>query len=1065
MPETRLATVLIPTLAALALGLTQCDRKRAAARPSAAATEATASRVAADFNQDIRPLLSDRCFGCHGPDANKGRQAGLRLDTREGATATLKSGNRAIVPGDPTTSAMVARMHAPNPDDVMPPAKLNRPLTAAERDLLTRWIAAGAEYQPHWAFVPPRSHAPQSVTDSTWPRDDIDRFVLAKMSAQGLSPNPPADRASLLRRASFALTGLPPSPEQIDAFLADPAPDAYGRQIDALLASPAYGERLAQDWLDVARFADTYGYQTDSPCFVWPWRDWVIKAFNDNLPFDRFAAWQLAGDLVPEATQETRLATTFNRLHRLTQEGGSIEAEFRQENVSDRVHTFGTAFLGLTLECAKCHDHKYDPIPQSDYYSLASMFGQIDECGLYPYSISTTAPEPSMPLLEPGQMEELATLRARLEAADATYQKLAANRDTAFEAWLAATTDPVPTAPVARYALDRADAGKCANSVPNGKPASVSGGQIKPAGGGLEFDGDTVLLLDGIAGVTRHDPLTVSLRVFCPDHKDRAVILHSGPEMYSQAADASGFELLLENGKLRWSCIHLWPGCAASVETRDIFPTGRWVHLTVTYDGSSSAAGLHIHIDGQPATIATVRDHLDLPIVAGTFRVGARPRDDRGFAQGRLADLAIFRAALSPVEAAALAGAPMTAVYQAAKSGDAAARKRIKAFFLAHHDAELGAARQAATAARERLYDGFLAKLPRIMVMDETPYRKQFHVLSRGDYATPDLSKPVEPAAPAAVMPFAPDLPRNRLGLARWVTAPDNPLVARVAVNRFWAMCFGAGIVPTQENFGLQGDPPTHQEMLDTLAREFIDSGWDVKQLLKRIVTSATFQQASAASPEKLERDPKNQLLARGPAFRLSAEAIRDQALAASGLLVKRVGGPSVKPWQPPGLWSESGAAGGDYQPDTGEGLHRRSLYTFRKRTAPPPSLLTLDAGSREICQARRLVTNTPLQPLLLLNDPSFFECARALAVRCLTEVPGDDPAAQLARAFRRLTSRPPREREARVLLDLYQTQRAALAGDPAAAKSLCGKEDPALAALTLACSTLLAADACLTTR
>jgi hypothetical protein len=416
------------------------------------------------------------------------------------------------------------------------------------------------------------------------------------------------------------------------------------------------------------------------------------------------------------------------------------------------------------------------------------------------------------------------------------------------------------------------------------------------------------------------------------------------------------------------------------------------------------------------------------------------------------------------VEAADLAGAPLAATYQSAKSGEAAARERIRRFFLAHHDLELAAARQAATTARRSLEDDFLARLPRIMVMAETPYRKQFHVLTRGDYASPDLTKPVAPAAPAAVMPFAPELPRNRLGLARWATDPANPLVARVAVNRFWAMCFGTGIVPTQENFGLQGDPPSHPQMLDTLAREFIDSGWDVKRLLKRIVTSATFRQASAATPEKLERDPQNRLLARGPAFRLTGEAIRDQALAAAGLLVQKVGGPSVKPWQAPGLWSEAGASGGDYKPDQGEGLHRRSLYTFRKRTAPPPSLLTFDAGSREICQARRLVTNTPLQPLLLLNDLSFFECARALAVRCQSEKP-DDPAGQLDRAFLRLASRPPREGERRALLAFYQSQQAAFAADPAAAKATSGREEPALAALTLACSLLLAADASLTTR
>lgn len=1049
------------SLAFLVLGLSHCERTVRVASGDRGGTDAVPPP---DFNREIRPLLSDRCFGCHGPDGNKGRQAGLRLDTREGATATLKSGNRAIVPGDPGASAMVSRMHEADPKEIMPPAKLNRPLSDSEKDLLTRWIAAGAEYQPHWAFVPPRKHTPPPPSDPAWPGDDIDRFVLAKMKENGLAPNPPADPASLLRRASFALTGLPPSIEALDAFLADPSGDAYGKQIDALLASPAYGERLAQDWLDVARFADTYGYQSDLQCHVWPWRDWVIRAFNDNLPFDRFVAWQLAGDLLPDATGEQRLATAFNRLHRQTQEGGSIEAEFRQEYVSDRVHTFGTAFLGLTMECAKCHDHKYDPIPQTDYYSLASMFGQIDECGLYPYSIGNATPEPSMPLMDAAQSAELAKRRAALETAEAARRTTASGLDGRFETWLANTAGITPATAVARYPLDRADNGTCANSVPGGKPAAVSGGQLKSNDGGLEFDGDTVLQLDGVSGVTRHDPLSVSMRIFCPDKKDRAVILHSGPAMYSQAADASGFELLLENGRLRWSCIHLWPGCAASVETREPFPTGRWLRLTATYDGSSRADGLKIYIEGKPAELVTVRDHLDKPVAADTFRVGARPRDDRGFSQGRLADLAVFRAVLSEAESADPDGKELAAIYQKARAGDAAAKESIRGFHHFRADDESARARAAVVAARKSLEDDFLSALPHIMVMEETPYRKQFHVLVRGDYASPDAARPVEPSAPAAVMPFAADFPRNRLGLARWATDPNNPLVARVAVNRFWAMCFGSGIVPTQENFGLQGDPPSHPELLDTLAREFIDSGWDVKRLLKRMVTSATFRQASSSTAEKAEKDPRNILLARGPSFRLSAEAIRDQALAASGLLVRKVGGPSVKPWQPPGLWSESGASGGDYQPDQGEGLHRRSIYTFRKRTAPPPSLLTLDAGSREICQARRLTTNTPLQPLLLLNDSSYFECARALAGLCRKEAP-DDPPAQLERAFRRLASRAPRATESATLLSFYQKQLAAFAADAKSASDVCGSNDPTLASLTVTCSMLFAADATLTTR
>jgi hypothetical protein len=1060
-------------VAAAALALCQCreaGKQAVRVEPAGSGDEATTAGIPEkiDFNRDVRPILSDRCFSCHGPDANKGREAGLRLDTFEGATAELETGNRAIVPGDLKASAMVARMRHHDPEEIMPPPKLDRPLNDSERMILEKWIEQGAEYQPHWAFVAPEKHPAPAVKDAAWSRDEIDRFVLAKIETTGLAPNPEADRATLLRRVSLTLTGLPPSPDQMAAFLKDESPDAYEKQVDALLASPRYGERMAQDWLDLARYADTYGYQSDKPCFVWPWRDWVIKAFNENLPYDQFTTWQIAGDLLPDATQEQRLATLFNRLHRQTEEGGSIEAEFRQEYVSDRVHTYGTAFLGLTMECSKCHDHKYDPISQREYYSMASMFGQIDECGLYPYSISTTAPEPSMPLMEPHHPAEVAKRRAVLEAAEKHYAGLPATREAAFEAWLAATPNLAISPALARYPLDAVEGNKAANLVPEGKPASISGGQMAVVPGvssqAVEFDGDTVLQLDGVAGITRHDPLSISLRIFCPDPKDRAVILHSGPGLYSQAADASGFELLLEKGKLRWSCIHLWPGSAASIETTEPFPIGKWVQVTVTYDGSSRADGLKMYFDGKPAATALLRDHLDKGIVAGAFRVGARPRDDRGFAQGKIDDLAVFRHPLTPAEVADLAGVSIDAAFQAAKSGDAAAKGQARDYYLTHVDPDMAASRAAVTAARKSLYDDYLDHIPLIMCMEETKYPKQFHVLTRGDYASPDLKQPVSPDVPVAVMAFPADAPRNRLGLARWTTDPKNPLTSRVAVNRLWMMCFGNGIVPTQENFGLQGDAPTHPELLDTLSRDFVESGWDTKKLLWRIVTSATFRQSSSNTAEKLERDPKNLLLARGPTYRLSGEAIRDQALLAAGLLVEKSGGPSVKPWQPPGIWSEAGASGGDYTPDKGEGLYRRSLYTYRKRTAPPPNMLTLDAGSREICQARRLGTNTPLQPLVFLNDFSFFECARMLAKRVVAAKP-ESPAAQYRETFQILACRPPTEVEEQALDELFTAKKSHYEKDLPAAKAVCGEENAHLASLTVLCSTLLAADATITNR
>lgn len=1024
-------------------------------------------RAAVDFNRDVRPLLADRCFACHGPDSAR-RKAGLRLDSFEGATARLPHGKRAIVPGQPQHSELLARILATNPDDIMPPTTLNRPLTAAQRATLGQWIEEGAAYAQHWAFVAPRHHPPPAVNNTAWPTDDIDHFILAKLEHHHLAPNPHAERSALLRRISFVLNGLPPTPQQIADFVSDTSPAAYEKQVDALLASPRFGERMALDWLDVARFADTYGYQSDKSCFVWPWRDWVIAAFNRNLSYADFLTWQIAGDLLPAASQEQRLATTFNRLHRQTEEGGSIEQEFRQEYVSDRVHTASTAFLGLTMECCKCHDHKYDPLPQTAYYSMCALFGQLDESGLTPYSIATTAPEPSMRLLEEGQLPELARRRAALAAAEAAAKVALAGRGPAFEQWLAATPSLAPPAPSEYLTLDAVVDGKLPNMMAAAAPGTVTGGQLAPVAGvingAMQFDGDTVLQLDGVKNITRHQALSISVRLFSPEKMARAVILHTGPAMFSQMADASGFELLMENGRLRWSCIHLWPGCAAAVETEEDFPVGQWVHLTVTYDGSSSAAGLKIYFDGQARATCVRHDHLDKNIATESLRLGARPRDDRGFAAGRMDELKIFRQALSALEVADEHAPMLDTTFQAAKAGDAAAMAAVREHYLRRVDAETAAARDAVIAARKSLQDDFEAHLPLIMVMKDSPHPKQFHVLSRGDYASPDLRRPVDPCPPAAVMPCDPAAPKNRLGLAQWMTDPANPLVSRVAVNRLWMMCFGNGIVATQENFGMQGDAPSHQELLDTLAFDFSHGGWDVKRMLKRIVMSATFRQASSNTLDKREQDPKNQLLSRGPSYRLPGEAIRDQALLAAGLLVEKLGGPSVKPWQPAGVWSEAGASGGDYQPDNGEGLHRRSLYTFRKRTAPPPSMLTLDAGSREICQARRLTTNTPLQPLIFLNDEGFFECARMLAKRAVTEQP-DGPESQMQRAFLLLTSRPPAAPEMAALRHLHAQQLEHFTANPPAAKAVCGEANPALAALVVVCSTLLTCDAALTNR
>jgi len=980
------------------------------------------------FDREVRPLLAEHCFRCHGPDAGA-RKRGLRLDTAEGSRARLASGRRAIVPGDLAASELVARIRSDDPDEVMPPPSARRPLDEDERLLLERWIGAGARYEPHWAFVAPRAAPPPGVEDAGWCRDPLDRFVLARLEAAGLAPAPEADRATLLRRWSLVLTGLPPTPEETARFARDAAPDASERVVDALLASPRYGEHLATAWLDAARYADTFGYQSDWESHVWPWRDWVIAAFDANLPYDQFLREQLAGDLLPGATQEQRVATAFNRLHRMTNEGGSIDEEFRQEALADRVATYGTAMLGLTLECARCHDHKYDPVSQRDFYALTAFFGAIDEAGTYAYSTSATA-RPALRLASPEQRAELERRRAAVVAAEEALARTRRERAGALADWLRTSPELAVLPPVRSDPLE----------------GTLDG----PVGRATLLDGDSGPSLAEPPAFTRADPLSVVLWLRCPDRKARATVLHTST--FTIESDQQGYQLLLEDGRLAWQVVHSWPGSAAAVRTLAELPLDRWVEVAVTYDGSSRAAGLSIYLDGERAPSEVVRDHLDGPARVRSFQIGFRDRDV-GFQGGGVDELRLYDRELGAAEVAALhASTPVR--------GDADV-------YFAQVDEPARAAARALRAARIAEHE-LVESIPELMVMEATAHPRAAYVLTRGAYDQPDRARPVAPDhALDALLAFDPAWPRDRRGLAQWTVDPRNPLTARVAVNRLWAQCFGRGLVATQENLGTQGERPADQELLDGLALDFVRSGWDVKALLRRLVLSATFRQSSQGSAAQRERDPENRLSSRGPSMRLTAEMLRDQALAASGLLVEARGGPSVKPWQPPGLWEDAGvSSAGGYVPDTGPGAHRRSLYTFRKRTAPPPELLLFDAGSRETCLARRQATNTPLQALALLNSPTFFECAQALARRVAGEV-GADADTRVARAFEHLAGRAPRVAELAALRALVTSESERLAREPEDARRILGGEqaDPALAALTLACSTLLASDAVVTLR
>jgi mono/diheme cytochrome c family protein len=1011
-----------------------------------------------DFARDVLPILSDNCFQCHGPDP-KTRKADLRLDTKDGA---LREADPIVVPGKSDESELIRRITSENRSEVMPPPRSNRKLTPAQVETLRRWVDQGAKWGIHWAFAPPRRPEPPRVRHDEWARNAIDRFVLARLEREGLAPSAVATKEALIRRVTLDLTGLPPSQGDVDAFLADGGPDAYERLVDRLLASPRYGERMATEWLDLARFADTHGYQMDRERPMWPWRDWVIRALNRNQPFDQFVTWQLAGDLLPDATKEQRLATAFNRLHNQNEEGGIVEEEYRVAYVVDRVNTMATAFLGLTLECARCHDHKFDPITQRDFYSLFAFFQNIDESGQTTY-FTSAMPVPTLLLSDDATDGKLADLDRRIADKERELQQRREQAGADFERWLSGRSGK-PEVPglVGAFDFDEAAGGKATNAADPRKPALAHEGPgLAPGrrGKAAELDGEDGFTFPGLGHFTRVDPFSISLWVRAPSLAPRSVLIH-----HSRApidAGSRGYEVLLEDGRVAFGLHHMWPGNSLKVRTGPSVPAGEWVHVAVTYDGSSRASGVRIYLDGVAAPLEVVRDGLfkDITYEGGEpdLALGYRFRDS-GFKGGRVDDLRLFDRRLTPLEAAHLAGRSdlVEAWDTPASSLTAAQRSGLLDYLLATTDE---AARRLAAELHDlrQQQSRLINPIPEAMVMKELPSPKPAFVLRRGAYDAP--GEPVTADTPAALPPFPADQPRDRLGLARWLLSPGHPLTARVTVNRLWQMMFGTGIVETSDNFGRQGAQPSHPELLDWLACEFVESGWDLKRMLRLLATSATYRQSSRAGPDLLARDPANRLLARGPARRLTAEMLRDQALATSGLLAERPGGPSVRPYQPEGNWDVA-MGRPRYDQSHGADLHRRSLYTFWKRTVPPPAMIAFDAAERNVCTVRRQSTSTPLQALTLLNDPQIVEAARHLSQRMLREG-GDGDAARVSWMFRQVTGRRPRAEEVPVLVALLAEQRQLFAADRDAAGALLAvgeaKNDPALDPVELAAGAVLA--------
>lgn len=964
-----------------------------------------------DFQREVRPILSDKCFACHGPDA-AAREAGLRLDTREGALADL-GGYAAIAPSDLDASELVYRIAAEDKRELMPPPESGLGLTEEERATLRAWIHQGAEYTPHWSFAPAQD-SPTPQTDSSWPRDDIDAYILARMAERSdIKPSADASEADWLRRVSFVLTGLPPAPELIAAF---PAQLSRAEVVDHLLASPHFGEHFAAQWMDIARYADTYGYQNDRERRVWPYRDWVIQAYNDNLPYDEFVRWQLAGDLLDEPTRDQLIATAFQRLHRQTNEGGSVEEEFRAEYVSDRVHTMGTAFLGLTFECARCHDHRYDPISQVEYYQLSDYFDDIEESGLYSHFTNAT-PTPAMAL--PNEPQSIAFADAEAEVASAEAKLLEALQARRGVAQAALDDDVEVLFDFDTWSEDRVSPGVGAE----GAAARMEGYFEKVDGvhgTGLRLNGDEGIRFSGVGAWRRSDPFTVSMWLKLDESIERAVLLHRSRAWHDAASQ--GWQLLIEDGRLTAALVHFWPGDMAMVQTLEPLPIHEWIEVELAYDGSSSAYGMVLSVNGEPARVKVGEDSLTRTITGGgpgDPSFGARFRD-RGFSQGVLDEVRFTSGWPGP------SGGPTVDVARA----------------------DLREARRK----RDELRD----QIPQLMVMRERAQPRAARFLDRGLYDAPQQE--VGRAVPAALLGDS-EQPKDRRELAEWLLDPEHPLTARVEVDRLWRTVFGKGLMRTPENWGSQGELPTHPELLDQLASDFVRSGWNRKAMLRRLVLTRTFAQARAvADDSRRALDPESRYWSYYPDRRLTAEMVRDGALAHSGLLARKIGGASVKPYQPDGLWREK--SGQTYHPSKGEGLYRRSLYTFWKRTSPPPSMMIFDAAKRDVCVVRRQETQTPLQVLVSWNDPQLVEASRVLATRMLREqISLEQLGAELGFGTDHVLPS---------LSAFLQSEREAFAADPESVSALLGVGDSPtpedldhveLAAMTIVCSTVLSSD------
>lgn len=1089
-------------LLAIAFGLQTLSHPAAQASRSL-----TQSRI--DFNRDIKPILSDKCFSCHGPDAGS-LKIKLRLDSEASTLAELRAGKHAIVPDHPEQSELIRRVTAKDETLRMPPAETGNQLTIREIELLTEWIRQGAKWQVHWSFVPPVQAPLPKIKNSVWPKNAIDAFVLARLEQEGLHPSSEADRATLIRRVTLDLTGLPPTPKEVDAFLADQSPNAYEKVVDRLLASPRYGERMAFRWLDAARYADTNGYQLDGERSMWRWRDWVIDAYNRNLPFDQFTIQQLAGDLLPkpanpEAALEQLIATAFNRNHRGNSEDGIVPEEYRMEYVVDRVDTTSTVFLGLTMGCARCHNHKFDPLTQREYYQFSAFFNSIPEDGRAS-NYGNSPPWISAPTVE--QQRQFKELESRIAQTEQQLASSLHNHAAVQRRWeqrlkpsANAQWFPMDNL-LLRHSMDEDAKLEIASTLArinvarpddteterppkqevkkeeigfrNGKPKLA----VSPTGEAAAFDGN--LYFD--AGKTANfdyrdrkrdykDNFAVSAWFSPEAEQSGAIVTHlndTASETDYGLPKNKGWGLFFHNGKIHFNVVSVWADDSFRVETAEKLPLNQWHHVVAMFNGSEPLDKIKIFINGREARLNVINGRLFRTFgdAKRTLKFGGGGGQAYRF-KGMLDEIRIYKALPEVDEIAVLACAdPLEKIAAIPlENRNRAQQLKLQGAFLSSA-APKEAKRlwqQLSELKRQRL--NLESEFSTLMVMEETATPRPAYVLRRGAYDQP--MEKVERAVPTVLPPLPAEYPNDRLGFARWLVSKENPLTARVQVNRFWQMLFGTGLVKTVEDFGSQGELPSHPELLDWLAVAFRDGNrygtgstsdlvdserrylqgdplatargtepkpWDIKAMLKLMVTSATYRQSSklntppvANDPQSAIRnppadDPANRLLARGPRLRLAAEMIRDQALAASGLMVERLGGPSVKPYQPDGLWKDMTFSNMTfYDQSKGEGLWRRSLYSHWKRTILNPSMLTFDASARELCAVREQRTNTPLQALNLMNDVTYIEAARMMAERVMLS--SSTPRERLVLLFRLVLARTPSETEQNLLLKSFTSQ------------------------------------------